>query len=257
MEIGTRTILCILLGLCLLIAANSCAACIPCEALNVNSIENPPGNLTVSVQIDQVGKTITATFRGGKGQDLLKDILIEVMRTENTSEEKRLGNSVGSYVELVGTGCGDLVSGTAYFKNGESYRFFSENMNYLVGICSVDHGSFVDPCEIIASSSSLVLDPVDVIPRNKFIAIQVNVDMTRIDVFFRGGFGQNLVKDLKITRITPEGVMETKELGSRVGDKVSFDASNSCRDRITADISFKDGTSYHLYDDIVSISRLI
>lgn len=257
MEIGLRTILCILLGLCLLLAVNSGAACAPCEALAANSIEKPPDNLTVSVQVDQVGKTITATFRGGKGQDLLKDILIEVMRTDNTREEKRLGNSVGTYVELTGTGCGDIVSGTAYFKNGESYRFLNEKMNYLVGICSVDHGSFVDPCEVIAASPSLALDPVDEIPRNKFIAIQVNVDMTRIDVLFRGGFGQNLVKDLKITRITPEGARETKELGSRVGDMVSFDASNNCRDRITADVSFKDGTSYHFYDDILSISRLL
>lgn len=257
MEMGMRTILCILIGLCLLFTVNSCVACAPCEASAANSVEKPPDNMTVSVQVDQVGKTITATFRGGKGQDLLKDILIEVMRTDNSREEKRLGNTIGSYVELKGTGCGDMVSGTAFFKNGESYRFLSEKMNYLVGICSVDHGSFVDPCEAIAASPSLALDPVDEIPRNKFIAIQVNVDITRIDVLFRGGFGQNLVKDLKITRITPEGARETKELSNRVGDKVSFDASNNCRDRITADVSFKDGTSYHFYDDIVSISRLI
>lgn len=257
MEIGMRTILCVLVGLCLLLAVNSCAACAPCEALAAKSVEKPPDNLTVSVQVDQVGKAITATFRGGKGQDLLKEILIEVTRTDNTKEEKRLGNTVGTYVELTGTGCGDMVSGTAYFKNGESYRFLNEKMNYLVGICSADYSTFVDPCEIIAASPSLTLDPVDEIPRNKFIAIQVNVDITRIDVLFRGGFGQNLVKDLKITRITPEGARETKDLGNRVGDKVSFEASNNCRDRIAADVSFKDGTSYHFYDNIVSISRLI
>jgi len=211
----------------------------------------PPSNLTVSVQLDQEGRIITATFRGGYGQTLLNKIDLELIRPDGSTEIKTLGNTIGESVILNGSGCGDRVTGKAYFKTGDEYDFLNETMQYLKDLCAVDYIAASDPCEVISGSAYLKTDPVDIIPANKSVAVQVNTGTYNINVQFRGGFGQNLVKSIKVTRIGPDGTEETKDLLNYVGDEVTFNATNNCMDRLTVDVDFIDGTTYHIYDKVL------
>jgi len=101
----------------------------------------------------------------------------------------------------------------------------------------------------------LQTEPVVEIPGNKTIAIQAGVDIQTINVEFRGGLGQGLVKSIAVTRYAPDGTTETQNLDNRVGATVTFKASNSCMDRIAADVIFMDGSLYHFYDEVLHISR--
>ena len=216
----------------------------------------PPSNLTVSVQLNQKGTYTTAIFRGGFGQALLKEIQMELTTPDGKTDSGVLNNNVGDFVVLKGSGCGDRVTGTAYFKNGMNYFIVNEEMQYIVGICPADYKPATDPCAAIAVSPSLKPDLVQEIPANKSVVIQANVDISTIEVQFRGGFGQNLIKILNVTRIGPDGSEETKRLGNQIGDELRFAGTNNCMDRIFADVSFTDGTSYHFYDEVIHISRL-
>ena len=215
----------------------------------------PPANLTIGVQIDQVGTQITATFRGGFGQNLLKDIEIAVITPDGTRQIKSLGWNTGDTVAFTGTGCGDQVTATATYMNGVQYPFLNQVLEYRNGVCSIGYTSVSDPCEEIAASPSLKPDPIQEIPANRSLIIQSNVDISTIDVEFRGGFGQNVVKTIEVTRYAPDGTKEMKVLDTNVGSTVSFKATNGCMERIGADAIFMDGTMYHFYDEVIHISR--
>ncbi|PKL60078.1 MAG: hypothetical protein CVV33_04540 [Methanomicrobiales archaeon HGW-Methanomicrobiales-4] len=215
----------------------------------------PPANLSIGVQLNQEGTQIMASFRGGFGQNLLKDIQISVIAPDGTVQNKSLGWNTGDTVTFTGTGCGDQVTGTAIYMNNVAYPFLNEMMPYLNGVCSAGYKPASDPCEEIAASPSLKPDPIQEIPANKSVAIQVNVDISTIDVEYRGGFGQNIMKSLEVTRYSPDGSKETKPLDNRVGSTISFKATNGCMERIGADVIFMDGTMYHFYDNVIHISR--
>jgi len=214
----------------------------------------PPANLSIGVQVDQVGKSVIVTFRGGFGQTLLKDLNISVISPDGTKETKSLGFKVGDSVTFTGTGCGDQVTGTATYMNGIMYPFLYHKMPVLNSYCNLKKTA-VDPCDEISSSPSLVTENVTDIPANRSVAIQANVDIQRIDVEFRGGFGQNLIKNLEVTRHSPDGTEEKKILDNRTGSTASFNASNGCKERISADVTFLDGTTYHFFDKVIPISR--
>ena len=215
----------------------------------------PPANLSVAVQVDQSGSTVTATFRGGFGQMLLKEMEIQLVRPDSSNETQPLGKRIGDSVTFRGTGCGDQILGTATFMNGITYPFLNEILRIMPGVCTAGRAAVVDPCVDVAASPALQTQAVDEIPRNKTVAIQTSVDIQTINVEFRGGAGQGLVKSLQVTRYGPDGVNETKELENRVGSAINFTATNNCLDRVVADVLFMDGTRYHFYDKVLHISR--
>jgi len=215
----------------------------------------PPVNLTVGVQVDQVGMKVVATFRGGFGQALLKGVEISLVTPDGKKQTQNLGLKVGDTVTFTGSGCGDQIIGNASYMNGVMYPFLNQMIPYQNSYCSADYVAYVDPCEIIAASPSLKPDPVMEIPVNKSVIIQANVDIQTIVVEFRGGFGQNILKSIEVTRYSPDGSIETKGLDNRVGSTVSFKATNGCMERIGADVSFMDGTKYHFFDEVLHISR--
>jgi hypothetical protein len=146
----------------------------------------PPANLTIGVQVDQMGSTITAAFRGGFGQNLLKSLEIKVTSPEGTVQTKNLGWETGDTVTFTGTGCGDQVTGTATYMDGVAYPFLNEIMPVVSGICSTGIKPVTDPCVEIAASPSLKTDPIQEIPANQSVVIQANVDIRTINVEFRG-----------------------------------------------------------------------
>ncbi|HWQ66351.1 MAG TPA: hypothetical protein VN372_05720 [Methanospirillum sp.] len=220
------------------------------EPASVETIQ-PPSNLSIAVQIDQIGSKIIATFRGGYGQNLIKDIQIELIRPDGSKQTQTLGTNIGDSVIYMGSGCGDKITGTATYMSGIIYPFLNQQMAYVPGICGIDYIQYTDPCAEIAVSPSLKPDPIDNLSANRSIAIQANVDISTIDVEFRGGFGQNLIKSLQVTRYGADGSKETKDLGFQVGDSVHFSSSNSCMDRIGVDATLMDGVTYHIYDQVL------
>jgi hypothetical protein len=250
---GTRTLL-VGLALLSLMAMGIVAATDGVFPVPVETIQ-PPANLSIGVQVDQMGSSVTATFRGGFGQNLLKSLQITVTSPDGKTETKNLGWQTGDTVTFTGTGCGDQVTGIAVYMDGVEYPFLNEMLPAVSGICSVGFKKVVDPCEEIAASPALKADPIQEIPANKSVAIQANVDISTITVAFRGGFGQNIIKSLKVTRYAPDGTTETKDLGNQVGSTVSFIATNNCMERIGADVTFMDGTQYHFFDQVLHISR--
>jgi len=257
MAILLKTWIWILCGitLILLLASFSSVACETGVVPEPVSTVKPPANMTVSVQLNQEGMYTTAIFRGGLGQSLLKEIQVDLITPNGSRSSGVIRNVVGDSIVLKGSGCGDQVVGTAHFKDGMSYLFLNEKMQYIRGICPADYQPAVDPCEEIARSPSLKPEPVQEIPANKSVIIQVNVNISKIEVQFRGGFGQNMIKTLQVHRIGPDGSQETKNLGTRIGDEVVFLATNNCMDRISADVTFIDGTRYHVFDQVIHISR--
>ena len=130
-------------------------------------------------------------------------------------------------------------------------------MQYLKDLCPADYQPAIDPCQEISTSQYLKTEPIDIVPTNRTAAIQVNVDIGTIDVQFRGGSGQDIIKTIKVTQIGPDGSEETKTLINLVGDNVTFPATNKCMDRLTVDVIYLDGTEYHVYDSVLHYKGLI
>lgn len=251
---GTRLFTLVLLFSLLVLVNVGAAAETGVFPVPVTTIQ-PPANLSIGVQVDQVGSKIIASFRGGFGQNLLSDLQITVIAPDGSEQSQKLGWATGDTVTFTGTGCGDQVTGNATFMNGVEYPFLNEMMPIVQGLCSTMHTDVTDPCAEIAASPSLKPDAIQEIPGNKSVIIQANVDIQTINVEFRGGFGQNLIRSLQITKYSPDGTKETKDLAGKTGSTVSFKASNGCLERIGADVAFMDGTQYHFYDKVLHISR--
>lgn len=84
----------------------------------------PPKNLDVSVEVDKdpVYRVITATFRGGHGQTLVKNIIVNTILSDGREESRDLASNIGSTAEIQGTSGNDKVQVVVYYKNGEQYK---------------------------------------------------------------------------------------------------------------------------------------
>ena len=84
----------------------------------------PPKNLAVMVDVDKdpVYRVITAAFRGGNGQSLVKSVLVHAMLSDGTGMTKELATNSGSIAEIQGTAGNDKVQVVVLYKNGEQYK---------------------------------------------------------------------------------------------------------------------------------------
>ena len=84
----------------------------------------PPKNLLVSVDIDKdpVYRVITATFRGGHGQTLVKNVEVHALLSDGREISEDLDNNIGSIAEIQGTSGNDKVQIVVFYKNGEQYK---------------------------------------------------------------------------------------------------------------------------------------
>jgi len=87
-------------------------------------VTQPPKNLAVMVDVekDPVYRVITATFRGGHGQSLVKNIQVHAILSDGTEETKDLASNMGSTAEIQGTAGYDKVQVVVAYKNGEQYK---------------------------------------------------------------------------------------------------------------------------------------
>lgn len=93
----------------------------------------PAYAVDIGIEKDRVYNTITVTFTGGRGQVLVKDILVRVTKSDGTVEEKKIpvGNQVatGASVDIKGTQGSDRVEVFATL-GGITYKVKDENMVY-------------------------------------------------------------------------------------------------------------------------------
>ena len=87
-------------------------------------ITQPPKNLDVYVDLekDPVYRVITATFRGGHGQTLVKTIDVHAHLSDGTEVTEKLANNIGNVAEIQETAGNDKVQVVVFYKNGEQYK---------------------------------------------------------------------------------------------------------------------------------------
>lgn len=87
-------------------------------------VTEPPKNLIVMVDVikDPVYRVITATFRGGHGQSLVKTVQVHALLSDGKEVTKDLANTIGSVAEIQGTAGNDKVQVVVFYKNGEQYK---------------------------------------------------------------------------------------------------------------------------------------
>ena len=92
-------------------------------------VVQPPKNLVVLVEVekDPVYRVITATFRGGRGQSLVKSIDMHAALSDGTEQTKNLVSDTGNIAEIQGTSGYDKIQVVVFYKNGEQYKI-SENV---------------------------------------------------------------------------------------------------------------------------------
>jgi hypothetical protein len=91
----------------------------------------PAYAVDIGIEKDRVYNTITVTFTGGRGQVLVKDILVRVTKSDGMVEKKNIpiGNQVatGAFVDIKGTQGSDRVEVFATL-GGITYKVKDENM---------------------------------------------------------------------------------------------------------------------------------
>jgi hypothetical protein len=103
--------------------------------------------------------------------------------------------------------------------------------------------------------------PTDVLPTTQFIDVATSKDPITgdITVTFRGGKGQNQVNDITVVVISGTGVTTTKDIEPRVNAEAVFTVEDGeatkGEDRVMVSASFFDGSSYRIYDDVLSRTR--
>lgn len=95
---------------------------------------SPPEEIAVSAQInekDDIDKTITVLFRGGKGQNLVKSSWILFQRAGSQVERFELTPKVRSEVILQGSNGEDSIKVYASYYNGNTYKIAEKKVgNY-------------------------------------------------------------------------------------------------------------------------------
>ncbi|KAF1078933.1 hypothetical protein [Methanogenium sp. MK-MG] len=117
------------------------------------------------------------------------------------------------------------------------------------------------PVPTTQAAPDLVPRPTDVVPTTQFVDVATSKDPITgdITVTFRGGKGQDQVNDIKVVVISGTGATTTKSLKPDVNAEAVFtvDDGEATRgeDRVIVTVSFYDGKSYTIYDDVLSRTR--
>jgi len=76
----------------------------------------------VDVIKDPVYRVITATFRGGHGQSLVRTTQVHALLSDGSEVTKDLASNIGSIAEIQGTAGNDKIQIVVFYKNGEQYK---------------------------------------------------------------------------------------------------------------------------------------
>ena len=215
---------------------------------NVNN--NISKDLTTVIQINQKGREAIVSYRGGAGQSLLKSLEVQFTTVDNVTTTQSLGTRVGDEIVLSGTGCGDEIVVSANYYSGLREIVASETLSASASVCE-SFQKFPDPCVGVISSLKSSTVPVDSLPKEKNVAIQVANDIRSVVVSFRGGLGQDMVKSIELFGYSVNETTQTGKLDNTVGDSVRF-TTDGCGIRVVAEVGYLDGTSYTVVDEAIA-----
>jgi len=101
-------------------------------------VTTPQNNVYISVNVskDPVYKTITTTFGGGLGQNLVQQIDVFVMLSDGSFFEGELEARMGATVVTDGTNGTDRVQVVVAYVNGETYKIIDAELGSRGGIAT-------------------------------------------------------------------------------------------------------------------------
>lgn len=102
-------------------------------SLTTGPTQAPPANrvIILDAERDPISSKVTVTFRGGAGQNGVREIQVTLTRSDGTLETKAFKpDAIGSGVTLQGTAKTDRVEATTYFYTGEQYKILDKIFEY-------------------------------------------------------------------------------------------------------------------------------
>jgi len=219
--------------------------------VQVDSDEASSRQLSTVIQINQNGRDIVVSYRGGSSQPILRSLEAQVTTPDGITTTKDLGRTIGSRVVFPGNSCGGEVIVTADYYSGQREVVASKTLPGIWSMCQAPQQVFSNPCEGVMSTLQSSTGSVDFIPRGKAVVIQIGNDIRSVVVSFRGGFGQNLVRSIQVFGYSADGSVQTHELNNTVGDSVRL-TTDGCGIRVVVQVDYFDGTSYIVADQAIS-----
>ncbi len=115
--------------------------------------------------------------------------------------------------------------------------------------------------ETSPSAPNLVPNPTDVVPTTLSVTVAASKDPITGDIVvtFNGGKGMDQVNILKTTVIASNGKVTEKPLKAEINSEATFTVAageaTTGTDRVMAKVWYNDGSSYIIYDKILSRNR--
>jgi len=115
--------------------------------------------------------------------------------------------------------------------------------------------------EASPSAPNLVPNPTDVVPSTLSVTVAASKDPITGDIVvtFNGGKGMDQVNILKTTVIASNGKVTEKPLKAEINFEATFTVAageaTTGTDRVMAKVWYNDGSSYIIYDKILSRNR--
>ncbi len=213
-------------------------------------VSQPPDELSVAVSADKdpVYGTITVTFDGGLGQDLIQSMEVRADLSDGQIIEMPLGTGKGDEVDINGTRGTDRVQVAVTFMNGDSYKILDTELS-LTRADEITQTA--EPTEtMIAADDGEFAGPVEKPPRNLDVSVEVDKDPIYrvITATFRGGHGQSLVSSIDVHGVLSDGSTVTNPLTSNMGATTEIQGTNGI-DKIQVKVRYKNGESYKIFED--------
>lgn len=212
-------------------------------------VTEPPAEIfvSVSVQKDPVYSTITATFDGGKGQDLVQSIQVRTTLSTGNVTEEILGKKKGDEITIPGTKGVDRIQVAVMFMNGQSYLITDTvlGQSRAGALTSMP----TQKSAVSTSEEGLYSGPVTTPPNSLSVSVDVKKDPIYrvITGTFRGGHGQSLLSRIDMHAALGTGETVTKQIAGNIGAIAEIQGSDST-DRVQVVVYFKNGDSYKILE---------
>jgi hypothetical protein len=212
-------------------------------------VSKPPADLgvSVSVQKDPVYLTITTSFDGGKGQDLVQSILVKTTLSTGETVEQSLGKNKGDEITVIGSKGADRVQVAVTFMNGNSYLV----ADTMIGQSRAE--TYTEPpiADTTMSTNEEGLYPGPVTQPPNSLSVSVDVDKEPIyrviTGTFRGGHGQSLVSSIEMRAILGSGEAVTKNIANNIGAIGEIQGSDGI-DRVQVIVFYKNGDVHKIFE---------
>ncbi|HWQ67488.1 MAG TPA: hypothetical protein VN372_11545 [Methanospirillum sp.] len=213
-------------------------------------LTEPPEDLAVSVSLikDPVYSTITATFDGGKGQELVQKIDIRTTLSTGEVLTDQLGMSKGKERIINGTRDIDRVQVAVTYMTGGSYLIADRQLGQSrIGKSS----DTLAPESTTSPQEGMYAGPVTEPPNSLSVSVEVNKEPIYrvITGTFRGGHGQSLVSKIEMHAMLGDGETVTRPIANNIGAIAEIQGSDKT-DRVQVVVYFKNGDTYKIVEKV-------